>query len=106
MAVLLWLLDAMFVVFISLSYFALYNTNRIIISQEFQHYQKNNIIFYTKTYWQSNNNYCLNKFDFNFYSCNLQSFKNNKDFISFVDNTHSQLYYKNPNWIIDKTTIK
>jgi len=106
MAVFLGLVDVMFVVFISMSFFSSYNTNEKLISQEIQHYQENNVIFYTKTYWQWNGNYCLNKFDYNFYSCDLQSFKQNKDYISFVNNNQNKLYYKEENWIIDETTIK
>ncbi len=111
MLVLLWLLDSMLVLFFSFSFFALYNWNEQMIKQETQNYQKNNIIFYTKTYWPWTVwNYCLDKFDYNFYTCDYTKFKNNRKFVTILDNeentNNSKLFYKIDNNVIKETTIK
>jgi len=98
------ILEIILTTILSANVFTLYQFNNNEIENTINQYNKNNIIYYTKTYWPWNWNYCLNWKTFNFVNnCDYNLFKNNRMYLVYVETNNNKLYYKKLN---NKNDIK
>jgi len=87
-------------IILSSNYFSFINYITLNINNTINQYNKNEIIYYTKTFWEWNWIYCLNKKTFDFNKCNIQEFIRNRLLLTFVNTNNNLLKYKNGKSII------
>jgi len=102
------LIEILLATFLSANLFSYSDYNHIIIETTLNNYWKEEFIYYTKSFWSWTWKYCLNKQTFDFSACDFDTFKNNRNFITYVNTDDNILDYKqlsNDKNII-KTTLK